>query len=65
MPSGETASQYHNVYGNEWSKTIYEGLRQDFPDMRPLLMMRGGTAGLQRYSVFPLDHRRVAQLGRL
>lgn len=51
--NGETASQYHNVYGNEWSKTIYEGLRSDFPDMRPLLMMRGGTAGLQRYSVFP------------
>ena len=51
--NGETASQYHNVYGNEWSKTIYDGLREDFPDMRPLLMMRGGTAGLQRYSVFP------------
>lgn len=51
--NGETASQYHNVYGNEWSKTIYNGLRNDFPDMRPLLMMRGGTAGLQRYSVFP------------
>lgn len=51
--NGETASQYHNVYGNEWSRLIYEGLRNDFPDMRPLLMMRGGTAGLQRYSVFP------------
>lgn len=51
--NGETASQYHNVYGNEWSKLIYEGLRNDFPDMRPLLLMRGGTAGLQRYSVFP------------
>lgn len=51
--NGESASQYHNVYGNEWSKTIYEGLRADYPDMRPLLMMRGGTAGLQRYSVFP------------
>ena len=51
--NGETASQYHNVYGNEWSRIIYEGLRKDFPDMRPLLMMRGGTAGLQRYSVFP------------
>lgn len=51
--NGETASQYHNVYGNEWSKTIYDGLRSDFPDMRPLLMMRGGTAGLQRYSIFP------------
>lgn len=51
--NGESADQYHNVYGNEWSKTIYDGLRADFPDMRPLLMMRGGTAGLQRYSVFP------------
>ena len=51
--NGETASQYHNVYGNQWSETIYNGMREDFPDMRPLLMMRGGTAGLQRYSVFP------------
>ncbi|MDE6299696.1 MAG: DUF5110 domain-containing protein [Muribaculaceae bacterium] len=51
--NGETASQYHNVYGNEWSRLIYEGLRKDYPEMRPLLMMRGGTAGLQRYSVFP------------
>lgn len=51
--NGETASQFHNAYGNEWSRIIYEGLRKDFPDMRPLLMMRGGTAGLQRYSVFP------------
>lgn len=50
---GETASAYHNYYGNEWSKTIYEGMRRDFPDQRPMLMMRGGTAGLQRYSVFP------------
>lgn len=51
--NGETASQYHNVYGNEWSRLIYEGLRDEFPDMRPVLLMRGGTAGLQRYSVFP------------
>lgn len=51
--NGETAPQYHNVYCNEWSRLIYEGLCKDFPDLRPLLMMRGGTAGLQRYSVFP------------
>lgn len=51
--NGMTAEQYHNVYGNEWSKLIYDGLRKDFPDMRPLLLMRGGTAGLQRYSVMP------------
>ncbi|MCM1369279.1 MAG: DUF5110 domain-containing protein [Candidatus Amulumruptor caecigallinarius] len=51
--NGETASQYHNVYGNDWSKLIYEMLRTEYPEMRPMLMMRGGTAGLQRYSVFP------------
>lgn len=51
--NGMTAEQYHNVYGNEWSRIIYEGLRRDYPAMRPMLMMRGGTAGLQRYGVFP------------
>ncbi len=51
--NGETAEEYHNVYGNEWSKMIFDGLRKDFPDMRPMLMMRGGTTGLQRYGVFP------------
>lgn len=51
--NGETAQQFHNAYGNVWSKLIYDGLRKDFPDMRPLLMMRGGTTGLQRYGVMP------------
>lgn len=51
--NGETAEEYHNYYGNEWSRMIYEGLRKDFPDMRPMLMMRGGTTGLQQYAVFP------------
>ncbi|MDE6342863.1 MAG: DUF5110 domain-containing protein, partial [Muribaculaceae bacterium] len=51
--NGETAEEFHNVYGNEWSKMIYDGLRKDFPDMRPMLMMRGGTTGLHRYGVFP------------
>ncbi len=51
--NGQTASQYHNVYGNEWSRIIFEGLQKDYPDMRTMLMMCGGTAGLQRYAVFP------------
>lgn len=51
--NGQTASQYHNVYGNEWSRLLYEGFRKDFPERRLMLLMRGGTAGLQRYSVFP------------
>lgn len=51
--NGQTASQYHNRYGVDWSKLIYDGLRENYPDSRPLLMMRGGTTGLQRYGVFP------------
>ena len=51
--NGETAEQFHNRYGNVWSELIYNGLRKEFPDMRPLLMMRGGTAGLQKYGVMP------------
>lgn len=51
--NGQTASQYHNVYGNEWSRILYEGFRKDYPDRRVMLLMRGGTAGLQRYGVFP------------
>lgn len=51
--NGQSAEQYHNLYGNEWSRIIYEGFRQAYPDRRVLLLMRGGTAGLQRYGVFP------------
>lgn len=51
--NGLSAEQYHNAYGNEWSKILYNGLRKDFPQQRPMLMMRGGTTGLQRYAVFP------------
>ncbi|MCH5214470.1 MAG: DUF5110 domain-containing protein [Muribaculaceae bacterium] len=51
--NGETAEEFHNVYGNVWSDLIYNGLRADYPELRPLLMMRGGTAGLQRYGVLP------------
>ena len=51
--NGLTAEQYHNVYGNEWSRIIYDLFKEDYPDRRPMIMMRAGTAGLQRYSVFP------------
>ena len=51
--NGETAEQYHNVYGNEWSRIIYDLFKEEYPDQRLMLLMRGGTAGLQRYNVFP------------
>lgn len=51
--NGETAGEYHNVYGNEWSRIIYEGFKKEYPNVRLMTLMRGGTAGLQRFSVFP------------
>lgn len=51
--NGLTARQYHNLYGNDWSRIIYDLFRDEYPDRRLMTMMRAGTAGLQRYSVFP------------
>ena len=51
--NGLTAPLYHNQYGNDWSEIIYDLFKEDYPDTRLMTMMRGGTIGLQRYSVFP------------
>jgi len=51
--NGLKAEQYHNIYGNYWSRLIAEGMRKAYPERRHILLMRGGTAGLQRYGVFP------------
>jgi len=51
--NGLTARLYHNQYGNDWSRIIYDLFKEEYPDRRLLTMMRGGTIGLQRYSVFP------------
>lgn len=51
--NGLTARQYHNKYGNDWSKIIADLYANQYPDRRLMTMMRGGTTGLQRYSVFP------------
>lgn len=51
--NGKTARQYHNQYGNDWSKIIYDLYKDEYPDTRLMTLMRGGTAGLQRFSVYP------------
>ncbi len=51
--NGLKAREYHNRYGNDWSKIIYDLFRNKYDDRRLFLLMRGGTTGLQRYSVFP------------
>lgn len=51
--NGERGREYHNQYGNDWSEIIYDLYKEEFPDTRLMTMMRGGTTGLQQFSVFP------------
>jgi oligosaccharide 4-alpha-D-glucosyltransferase len=48
-----TADEIHNAYGHVWAKLVYENQVRRFPDMRPLIMMRAGFAGSQRYGMVP------------
>ena len=43
----------HNLYGHEWAKTIFEGFEVDFPNRRPVILMRSGFVGSQRYGMVP------------
>ncbi|MBR5729907.1 MAG: DUF5110 domain-containing protein [Prevotella sp.] len=40
---------FRNVYPLMVNKTVYEGLRKDQPDRRPMILTRSGYAGIQRY----------------
>jgi alpha-glucosidase len=40
----------HNVYGQQMSRSTYEGLQQLRPDSRPFVLTRATYAGGQRYS---------------
>lgn len=51
--NGKTARQYHNLYGNDWASIVSELFEEDYPDTRLFSLMRSGTVGLQRYSIFP------------
>jgi oligosaccharide 4-alpha-D-glucosyltransferase len=48
-----TGDEVHNAYGHEWARMIYERQVEAFPDKRPLIMMRSGFAGSQRYGFVP------------
>ncbi len=51
--NGLPSRLYHNQYGNDWASIVYDMMAERYPDRRPMVMMRGGTTGLQQYSVFP------------
>lgn len=47
------ADHVHGYYGHEWSKVIFDGFAKDFPNRRPVILMRSGFAGSQRYGMIP------------
>ncbi|MEQ1743829.1 MAG: TIM-barrel domain-containing protein [Saprospiraceae bacterium] len=47
------ADHVHNLYGHEWAKTVFEGFQKDFPRQRPVILMRSGFVGSQRYGMIP------------
>lgn len=47
------AEDVHNYYGHEWAKTVYQGFEKDFPNRRPVILMRSGFVGSQRYGLVP------------
>jgi oligosaccharide 4-alpha-D-glucosyltransferase len=48
-----TGDEVHNAYGHVWAQMVYENQVQKYPDMRPLILMRSGFAGSQRYAMVP------------
>ena len=48
-----TGDEIHNAYGHEWARMVYERQVQAFPEMRPVILMRSGFAGSQRYAMVP------------
>lgn len=50
---GGKADDVHNIYGHNWAKLIAEGYKNDFPKMRPFILMRSGYSGSQRFGMIP------------
>ena len=43
-------SEFHNVYGLEMARAIYEGLLRLRPNIRPFILSRAAFSGIQRYA---------------
>ncbi len=48
-----TADEIHNAYGHRWAQMVYEKQIATYPDVRPVVMMRSGFIGTQRYGLVP------------
>ncbi|HEX5793575.1 MAG TPA: TIM-barrel domain-containing protein, partial [Rheinheimera sp.] len=47
------ANEVHNAFGHQWAEMVYSGMRRDFPEQRPFIMMRAGAPGSQRFGMVP------------
>jgi len=48
-----TGDEIHNAYGHAWAQMVFEKQVEKYPDTRPLILMRSGFAGSQRYAMVP------------
>lgn len=48
-----TGDEIHNAYGHQWAEMVYQTQRELSNDIRPMIMMRSGFVGSQRYGMIP------------
>lgn len=48
-----SARDLHNTYGHSWAGLLAEGYEKDFPEKRPVILMRSGFVGSQRNGIVP------------
>lgn len=48
-----TADEIHNAYGHKWAQMVFNHQQQISSDTRPMIMMRSGFIGSQRYGMIP------------
>ena len=48
-----TGDEIHNAYGHKWAEMVYQTHRELSKDTRPMIMMRSGFVGSQRYGMIP------------
>lgn len=48
-----SADEIHNAYGHQWAAMLYQNRLAQQPKQRPMIMMRAGFAGSQRYGMIP------------
>ena len=53
ITAGGKADEVHNIYGHNWAKLIQDGYKNDFPNVRPFILMRAGSSGSQRFGIIP------------